>query len=146
MANEGCGENNLEGHLDGPLSRVHEARRNWEDDCDRGVGCREHVGGAVKRSPHYCHQPDYGTDVRCFGLGGGDVYHLGDGDGENYRVAGVDENPATLGAGDTIVLPAGAFDRFSPRSDVPLLVCGRAQGIASVPGVGIACGVAAGLA
>jgi quercetin dioxygenase-like cupin family protein len=41
---------------------------------------------------------------------------------------------ATLGPGDTIVLPAGTTRQVQPRSDARALVCGHGNAIAEVPG------------
>jgi quercetin dioxygenase-like cupin family protein len=46
----------------------------------------------------------------------------------------VDGQTAVLAAGDTIVLPAGVERRISATTAVRLLVCGRGDAVARVPG------------
>jgi quercetin dioxygenase-like cupin family protein len=46
----------------------------------------------------------------------------------------VDGQTAALAAGDTIVLPAGVERRISATTAVRLLVCGRGDAVARVPG------------
>jgi quercetin dioxygenase-like cupin family protein len=46
----------------------------------------------------------------------------------------VDARQLVLGPGDTVVLPAGAERQVSARADTQLVVCGRGDAIARVPG------------
>lgn len=46
----------------------------------------------------------------------------------------VDDQTVELAAGDTIVLPAGTERRISAATAVTLLVCGRGDAVAAVPG------------
>jgi quercetin dioxygenase-like cupin family protein len=46
----------------------------------------------------------------------------------------VDARQFVLGPGDTVVLPAGAERQVSARADTQLVVCGRGDAIARVPG------------
>jgi quercetin dioxygenase-like cupin family protein len=58
------------------------------------------------------------------------IWHLVEGE------AGVtvDARQLVLGPGDTVVLPAGAERQVSARADTQLVVCGRGDAIARVPG------------
>jgi quercetin dioxygenase-like cupin family protein len=58
------------------------------------------------------------------------IWHLVKGEIE-FSVDGV---PLLLGPGDTVVLPAGAVRQMSARADSGLVVCGRGDAIARVPG------------
>jgi quercetin dioxygenase-like cupin family protein len=46
----------------------------------------------------------------------------------------VDGAPTELGAGDTVVLPAGVERRVTARTVARLIVCGAGDAVASVPG------------
>jgi quercetin dioxygenase-like cupin family protein len=46
----------------------------------------------------------------------------------------VDDHARDLAAGDTVVLPAGVDRQISARTPARLLVCGRGDAIARVPG------------
>lgn len=46
----------------------------------------------------------------------------------------VDDRQLVLGPGDTVVLPAGAERQLSAQADAQLVVCGRGDAIARVPG------------
>jgi quercetin dioxygenase-like cupin family protein len=58
------------------------------------------------------------------------VWHLLAGEAE--ITAGAER--LVLGAGDTVVLPAGAERRVSARTDAQLIVCGRGDAVVRVPG------------
>lgn len=46
----------------------------------------------------------------------------------------VDGQPRLLAAADTLVIPAGVERQVRARSEVRLVVCGRGNGVAAVPG------------
>jgi quercetin dioxygenase-like cupin family protein len=58
------------------------------------------------------------------------IWHVLEG---NIEIA-VDAEVAVLTRGDTVVLKAGAERQVSALTDVRLVVCGRADGVALVPG------------
>jgi quercetin dioxygenase-like cupin family protein len=46
----------------------------------------------------------------------------------------VDGDPTELGAGDTVVIPAGVERQVTARTAARLIVCGAGDAVASVPG------------
>jgi quercetin dioxygenase-like cupin family protein len=58
------------------------------------------------------------------------IWHLIEGE----AAVAVDARQLVLGPGDTVVLPAGAERQVTARADAQLVVCGRGDAIARVPG------------
>jgi quercetin dioxygenase-like cupin family protein len=58
------------------------------------------------------------------------IWHLIDGEAQVTAGAG----HLVLGPGDTVVLPAGIERQVAARTDAQLVVCGRGNAVARVPG------------